>query len=43
MSDGGNIYGGYGYLGEIRAYDKIFTTSELDTKYDDQKGKYGIT
>jgi len=43
MSDGGGVYGGYGYLGEIRAYDKIFTTSELDTKYDDQKGKYGIT
>ena len=43
MSDGGGPYGGYGYLGEIRAYDKIFTTSELDAKYDDQKGKYGIT
>tara|TARA_R100001509_G_scaffold134781_1_gene88444 strand:- start:116 stop:580 length:465 start_codon:yes stop_codon:yes gene_type:complete len=43
MSDGGGPYGGYGYLGEIRAYNRIFTTSELDTKYDDQKGKYGIT
>lgn len=38
-----SVYGGYGYLGEIRAYDTTFTTSELDTKYNDQKGKYGIS
>ena len=43
LSDNGGPYGGYGYLGEIRAYDTVFTASELDAKYDAQKGKYGIT
>ncbi len=43
MSDNGGIYGGYGYVGEIRAYDTVFTASELDAKYNAQKGKYGIT
>jgi hypothetical protein len=43
FSDDNNIYGGYGYLGEIRAYDTTFTTSELDAKYNEQKGKYGIS
>ncbi len=43
LSDNGGPYGGYGYLGEIRAYDTVFTATELDAKYDAQKGKYGIT
>tara|TARA_R100000734_G_scaffold17012_1_gene13191 strand:- start:1152 stop:2075 length:924 start_codon:yes stop_codon:yes gene_type:complete len=43
LNDNGGPYGGYGYLGEIRAYDTVFTASELDAKYDAQKGKYGIT
>jgi len=43
LSDNGGPYGGYGYLGEIRAYDTVFTASELDAKYNAQKGKYGIT
>tara|TARA_R100001463_G_scaffold38979_2_gene83584 strand:+ start:2102 stop:2866 length:765 start_codon:yes stop_codon:yes gene_type:complete len=38
-----SVYGGYGYLGEIRMYDTTFTTSELDAKYNAQKGKYGIS
>jgi len=43
FNDPDSVYGGYGYLGEIRAYDTTFTTSELDTKYNEQKGKYGIS
>lgn len=38
-----DVYGGYGYLGEVRAYDTTFTTAELDAKYNEQKGKYGIS
>ena len=43
FSEPGSVYGGYGEVGEIRAYDTTFTVSELDTKYNDQKSKYGIT
>lgn len=43
ISEPASTYGGYGELGEIRAYDTTFTTAELDTKYNEQKGKYGIS
>jgi len=43
LNEPGSTYGGYGELGEIRAYDTTFTTAELDAKYNAQKGKYGIT
>jgi len=43
ISEPGSAYGGYGELGEIRAYDTTFTTTEITAKYNAQKGKYGIT
>jgi hypothetical protein len=43
FNEPGSTYGGYGQVGEIRAYNTIFTTAELDAMYNNQKGKYGIT
>ncbi len=43
LSEPASIYGGYGELGEIRAYNTTFTISEITAKYNAQKGKYGIT
>jgi len=43
LSEPGSGYGGYGELGEIRAYNTTFTTAEITAKYNAQKGKYGIT
>ena len=43
ISEPAGSYGGYGELGEIRAYNTTFTTAEITAKYNAQKGKYGIT
>ena len=43
LSEPASGYGGYGELGEIRAYNTTFTTAEITAKYNAQKGKYGIT
>jgi len=43
ISEPAGYYGGYGELGEVRAYNTTFTTAEITAKYNAQKGKYGIT